>query len=78
MSTPPAANRSPQEIRASIEQHRKELADSIVSLRGEVAELTDWRKKIMQNRDNVLIGAAVAGFLIGGGIAAVGALVRRK
>ena len=75
MSTPA---RSPQEIRASIERNREELAQSIVALRGEVTELTDWRKKITENRDKVMIGAAVAGFVIGGGIAAVGGLFRRR
>jgi hypothetical protein len=73
-----AATRSPEEIRASIEANRMELANSLVRLRGEVAELTDWRKHIAEHRKQVLIGAAVAGFVLGGGIAAVGGLFRRK
>ncbi len=77
MSTP-ATKRSPEQIRQDIEREREQLARSILALRGEVAELTDWRKKIVENRDKVLIGAAVAGFLIGGGVAAVGGLFRRK
>ena len=77
MSTP-AAKRSPEEIRSNIERVREELAGSIIELREEVTELTDWRKKIMDNRDRVLIGAAVAGFLVGGGIAAVGGIFRSK
>ena len=36
-------NRTPEEIRASIEANRVELAHSLVRLRGEVAEITDWR-----------------------------------
>ena len=44
-------------------------------LRAEVAEVTDWRKQINRRRKQFLIGAAVAGFVIGGGIAALGALV---
>jgi hypothetical protein len=67
--------RTPQEIRASIEANRQELAISIDRLRGEVAELTDWRKQITLHRREALIGAAVAGFVIGGGIAAVGGML---
>jgi hypothetical protein len=73
-----AATRTPEEIRASIEANRMELAHSLVRLRGEVAELTDWRRHIAEHRKQVLIGAAVAGFVLGGGIAAMGGLFRRK
>jgi hypothetical protein len=73
-----AATRTPEEIRASIEANRMELAHSLVRLRGEVAELTDWRRQIAEHRKQVLIGAAVAGFVLGGGIAAMGGLFRRK
>ena len=37
------AQRSPTEIRSSIEANREELAVSLVKLRGEVTHLTDWR-----------------------------------
>jgi hypothetical protein len=70
--------RSPEEIRASIETNRMELATSLARLKGEVAEATDWRKQIVKHRRNVLIGAAVTGFVIGGGIAAMGGLFRRR
>jgi hypothetical protein len=36
------AQRTPAEIRNSIEANRTELAVSIGQLRGEVARLTDW------------------------------------
>ncbi len=72
------AARSPEEIRASIESNRMELAHSLDRLRGEVAEITNWRKQIAQHQKQVLIGAAVTGIVIGGGIAAVGGLVRRR
>jgi len=62
----------------TIESNRMELAHSLTRLRGEVAEITDWRKQIAQHQKQVLIGAAVAGFVIGGGIAAVGGLFRRR
>ena len=47
-------------------------------LRGEVAVLTDWRRQITEHKKQVLIGAGVAGFVLGGGIAAVGGLFRRR
>jgi hypothetical protein len=70
--------RSPEQIRQSIEANRAELAVSMERLRGEVAEVTDWRKQIRDHQQEVLIGAAVAGFVIGGGMAAIGGLLRRK
>jgi hypothetical protein len=70
--------RSPEEIRRSIETNRAELAVSLQKLRGEVAEVTDWRKHLREHQQEVLIGAAVAGFVLGGGIAAIGGLLRRK
>jgi hypothetical protein len=73
-----AQSRSAEEIRASIEAHRAELAHSLVRLRSEVTELTDWRRQISTHQKQVLIGAAVAGFVIGGGIAAVSGLFRRR
>lgn len=71
-------NRSPEQIRASIETNRLELARSLEQLRGEVAELADWRKQIAQHKREAIIGAAVAGFVIAGGIAAIGGLMRRR
>ena len=70
--------RTPEEIRASIEAERRELGTSIDRLRGEVAVLTDWRGQLVKHQKQVIIGAAVAGFIIGGGIAAVGGLFRRR
>ena len=70
--------RTPEEIRRSIESNRAELALSLGRLRGEVAEATDWRKQIARHRKQVVIGAAVAGFVIGGGIAALGGIMRRR
>jgi hypothetical protein len=66
--------RSSEEIRASIEVNRRELGTSLEKLRREVVELTDWRGQIRQHQKQVLIGAGVAGFVLGGGIAALGAL----
>ncbi len=74
----PADQRTPEQIRASIEANRRELGTSIERLRGEVAVLTDWRRHLVALQKQVLIGAAVAGFVVGGGIAAVGGLFRRR
>ncbi|HEY6397737.1 MAG TPA: DUF3618 domain-containing protein [Solirubrobacteraceae bacterium] len=66
--------RSPEEIRASIDHNRQELGTSLVKLRHEVGHLADWRGQIRRHHQQVLIGAGVAGFVLGGGIAALGAL----
>ncbi|MBV9467385.1 MAG: DUF3618 domain-containing protein [Solirubrobacterales bacterium] len=66
--------RTPDEIRASIEQNRRELGTSLAKLRVEVVHLTDWRAQIRRHQQPVLIGAGIAGFVLGGGIAALGAL----
>jgi len=39
--------------------------------------LTDWRRQLVVHQKKALIGAAAAGFLIGGGIGAIGGLFRR-
>jgi hypothetical protein len=70
--------RSPQEIRASIEANRMELARSLGSLKAEVAEVTNWRKQLEAHKKQVIVGAAVAGFVIGGGIAGFTGLFRRR
>jgi hypothetical protein len=67
--------RTPEEIRRSIEANRAELGLAVDRLRAEVTEVTDWRKQINKRRKEVLIGAAVAGFVLGGGIAALAGLV---
>ncbi len=72
--------RTPEQIRASIEQNRQELGSSLEVLRAEVTALTDWRQQLRDHRREALIAAAVAGFVIGGGIAGLGGIVfgRRK
>jgi hypothetical protein len=66
---------SPEMMRASIEETRRELAFSVADLRAKVAEVTDWRRQLSENRKAALIGAAVAGFVIGGGVAATVAIL---
>ena len=73
-----AETRTPEEIRRSIEANRAQLGLAIEKLRGEVAEAADWRQHLRNNQKQVIIGVAVAGFVLGGGIAAVGGLLRRR
>jgi hypothetical protein len=66
--------RSPEEIRASIQHNRQELGTSLEKLRREVVHVADWRGQISRHQQQVLIGAGIAGFVLGGGIAALRAL----
>jgi len=69
--------RSPEQIRASVEETRQELVFSVNDLQSKVRQLTNWRGQLAEHRKQVIIGAAVAGFVIGGGIAATFGLFRR-
>lgn len=69
--------RSSAEIRASIEETRRELSYSVNDLQVKVKEITNWRAKLAQNQTQAIVGAAVAGFVIGGGLAALSGLFRR-
>jgi dienelactone hydrolase len=71
-------SRSPEQIRTSIEETRRDLAFSVNDLRSKVTEITNWRKQLADNRQGVLVGAAVAGFVVGGGVAATISLIRRR
>jgi len=59
------AQRSPAEIRSSIEANRMELAVSIDRLRGEVTRLTDWRGHLERHRGEVTLGVALVGVALG-------------
>ena len=72
------AARTPEEIRASIEANRRELGTSMEKLYSDVAVLADWRRHLVTHQKQAVITAAVAGFVIGGGIAAFGGLFRRR
>ena len=71
------ADRTPEEIRASVQETRRELEFSLNDLQSKVTELTDWRSQIAQHRKQIVIGAAVAGFVVGGGIAAALGVFKR-
>ena len=70
-----ASGQSPEMIRASIEETRRELTFSVNDLRSKVNEITNWRGQLVRNRKAALIGAAVAGFVIGGGVAATVSII---
>ena len=70
-----ARSQSPEMIRASIEETRRELAFSVNDLRSKMNEITNWRGQLVRNRKAALVGAAVAGFVIGGGVAATISLI---
>jgi hypothetical protein len=72
------AARSPEQIRDSIEANRAELGLAVERLRTEVAVATDWRRQLQEHKKEVIIGAAIAGFVIGGGIAGFTGLFRRR
>jgi hypothetical protein len=58
--------RSPAEIRRDIDLQRQDLGRSVEALRGKVAELTDWRRQVREHKQQLIVGAAVAGFALGG------------
>jgi hypothetical protein len=60
------SGRSATEIRRDIDLQRRDLGHSVEALRGRVAELTDWRRQVREHRSQLIVGAAVAGFAIGG------------
>jgi hypothetical protein len=70
--------RSPEQIRASIEENRQQLGVAVERLRVEVDRATDWRRHLREHQQQVVLGAAVAGFVLGGGIAGVVGLFRRR
>ena len=44
----------------------KSSVTSVEALRGRVNELTDWRRQVREHRRELIIGAAVVGFAVGG------------
>ena len=78
MANGTGTTRSPEMIKQSIEETRRELAFSVNDLRSKVDELADWRGHLRRNRKAALIGAAVAGFVIGGGVAATLSMITRR
>ncbi len=72
-----AGKRSPEEIRASIEANRAELGLAVERLRVEVREASDWRRHLREHHQEAVMGAAGAGFILGGGIAGLVGIFKR-
>jgi orotate phosphoribosyltransferase-like protein len=58
--------RSAAQIRRDIDLQRRDLGSSVEILRGRVTELTDWRRQVREHQSQLVVGAAIAGFAIGG------------
>jgi hypothetical protein len=65
-STAGAPGRSPEQIRRDISLERQQLGTSVEALRVKVGELTDWRRQMREHQQQIIAGAAIAGFAIGG------------
>jgi hypothetical protein len=71
------ADRSSTEIRMSVQETRRELEFSLNDLQSKVKEVTNWRRQLVEHKREIVIGAAVAGFVVGGGVGAFFGLFRR-
>jgi hypothetical protein len=58
------AQRSPAEIRDSMEANRQQLAVSLEHLRGEVERVTDWRGQIQRHQRELAMAGAAVGVLM--------------
>jgi hypothetical protein len=65
-STTGVPGRTPAQIRRDIDLQRQDLGRSVEALRGRVTELTDWRRQVAEHRSQLIVGAAVVGFAVGG------------
>ncbi len=57
---------APPRSGSDIELQREQLGKSVEALRGRVTELTDWRKQVREHRQELIVGAAIVGFAVGG------------
>jgi hypothetical protein len=64
-STAGVPGRSAAEIRRDIDLQRRQLGSSVEALRGRVTELTDWRRQVREHKQQLIIGAAAVGFVVG-------------
>jgi hypothetical protein len=69
VSAPAPGTRSADEIRRDIERQRNDLSRSVDALRGRVRELSDWRGHVRRHSGELIAGAAIVGFAVGGLIA---------
>lgn len=73
--SPQPAQRTPEEIRASIEAQRNELASSVVELTAGVQLATNWRRQVARHPKEIGGAALAVGFILGGGLVALGGLL---
>jgi hypothetical protein len=64
-STAGKPGRSAAEIRRDIDVQRLQLGTNVEALRGKVTEVTDWRRQVEEHKQQLIIGAAAVGFLVG-------------
>ena len=57
--------RSAEQIRRDIDAQRQQLGTNVEALRGKVTEVTDWRRQVEEHKQQLIIGAAAVGFLVG-------------
>jgi Protein of unknown function (DUF3618) len=65
-ATAGSPGRSAAEIRQDIVVQRQDLGRTVEALRGRVVELTDWKRQVREHRSQLVVGAAVLGFAVGG------------
>ncbi|HWO16483.1 MAG TPA: DUF3618 domain-containing protein [Solirubrobacterales bacterium] len=65
-STTGLPGRSAAEIRRDIVAQRQDLGRTVEALRGRVVELTDWKRQAREHRSQLMVGATVLGFAVGG------------
>jgi hypothetical protein len=66
---PPPGTRSAAQIRDDIVREREQLSREVDALRTRWSEVTDVKRQIRAHRKQLLIGAVVVGFAVGGAIA---------
>jgi hypothetical protein len=64
-STAGQPGRSAEQIRRDIEIQRQQLGTNVEALRGKYTEVTDWRRQVEEHKQQLIIGAAAVGFLVG-------------
>jgi len=72
------SERTPADIRSSIEQTRTELVTSVTNFRSEIERLTDWRLQLAEHKNKAITASVVAGFVVGGGLAMFSGRRRRR
>jgi Protein of unknown function (DUF3618) len=70
MTSAAKSNRTPEQVRADIEQEREQLATAVEHLRDSLGEATNIGEKLKSKLPAVAGAAATVGFVFGGGVGA--------